>query len=150
MLTRDYRAEHGFCHEASLRLALDPKDRKPIEDNPQLDMDPGDVHGDLTPPFGRIEMSRKITDEPGVYIIEVDDEPRYVGKAVNLRRRWSQYKRISKSKCHRDTGNFTNCKVNHEILDAYKNGKRVDLWFRRDIPFEEYMIRKLKPAWNSR
>lgn len=96
----------------------------------------------------------------GVYVLTVDDEPVYVGETQNLRRAWSStgFARISPANCRRKTkvtakGQSTNCKVNHRILCAARDGRGIHLWIhetadRRSL--KERLRVELKPPWNDR
>lgn len=146
MHTEDYLAGAEFCLQAFLTPEQD-RAGNPIEDNPQRELKPDDVHPRLSPPFCRIEISETLTDEPGVYIVRVAGDVVYVGKAKNLRQRWNGYRSISPASCRRN-GQATNCRINHRILVAHQEGQEVDLWFRRDVTLEDRMIDALRPPWN--
>lgn len=146
MLTADYLAGAQFCLVAQLAPELDASGA-PIEDNPQRDLQPGEAHPKLEPPFCRIALSEVLTDDPGVYIIRVAEQVVYVGKAKNLRQRWGGYRSISAANCRRN-GQATNCRINSRVLQAWREHRTVDLWFRRDVTLEDRMIAALKPPWN--
>ena len=117
------------------------------------------AHADTTPlnrfgqgPFCRFDV-RGLPPTSGVYAITVDDALAYVGIAVDLARRWGPmgYARISPKNCFVG-GQSTNCKVNHHIMLAVRDGRRVDLWIheRSDpAPIEASLIRRLDPPWNG-
>ena len=89
----------------------------------------------------------------GVYAVTVDDNLAYVGKAVDLARRWGPtgYATISPVNCYVG-GQSTNCKVNHFVLLAAREGRRVDLWIYEaadPTPIEARLIRQLEPPWNG-
>ena len=49
-------------------------------------------------------------------------------------------------------GQSTNCKVNHFVLLAAREGQRVDLWIYEaadPTPIEARLIRQLEPPWNG-
>ncbi len=103
-------------------------------------------------PFCRFEV-RGLPPTSGVYGITVEDRPAYVGIAVDLDRRWGPtgYANISPVNCFVG-GQSTNCKVNHYILLAAHEGRRVDLWIHEDpdpAPIEARLIRRLNPPWNG-
>ena len=91
---------------------------------------------------------------PGVYAITICDNPVYVGESENLSRRFGpeNYGYISGRNCHSD-GQSTNCRVNSQLLQEFKKGNPVGLWFfgtpnRKNIEAE--IISKIRPSWNNR
>ena len=58
---------------------------------------------------------------------------------------------ISPKSCFKG-GQSTNCKVNHAILLAAREGERIDLWLHQTDdprPLEARLIRELAPSWND-
>lgn len=104
-------------------------------------------------PFCRFSIAG-LPAHPGLYAVTVDRCLAYVGIASrSLKQRWgfSGYAEIQPVNCYRG-GQSTNCKINHEILLAVREGHVVELWIRRDSnprPLERLLIRKLDPPWND-
>lgn len=107
-------------------------------------------------PFCRFRIG-KGRNEPGLYVLTLDDEPVYVGECANLATRWglTQYGAISPKNCFKG-GQSTNCRVNSSILVHAKLGQNADLWFcpgsasalqRRSD--ESALIQTLLPNWNK-
>lgn len=101
----------------------------------------------------------------GVYVLTVDGEPVYVGKAQNLRQAWSStgFARIFPANCFRKTkaknqgrstkGQSTNCKVNHGILGAARDGRAIHLWIHETADrhsLKDRLIAELRPPWSDR
>jgi 5-methylcytosine-specific restriction protein A len=90
----------------------------------------------------------------GVYAFTVGDELTYIGEAEDVARRFGPtgYGRIVSRNVHSD-GQSTNCKINALVLQAYKTGEPVKIWFavvgseRKTI--EARLIAKLTPPWNG-
>lgn len=114
-------------------------------------------------PYGHLPFCRFPTPDlpraSGVYVLTVDDEPVYVGKAQNLRQAWTGtgFARIFRSNCFKRTkttnqGQSTNCKVNHGILGAAREGKAIHLWIHETADrhsLKELLLEKLDPPWRD-
>lgn len=104
-------------------------------------------------PFCRFSVPGLPT-APGLYAVTVDRQLVYVGIASkDLRQRWSPsgYADIQPVNCFKG-GQSTNCKINHAILIAARDGRVVELWIRRESrprPLEARLIRELAPTWND-
>ena len=104
-------------------------------------------------PFCRFSVPGLPT-APGLYAVTVDRQLAYVGIASkDLRQRWgpSGYAEIQPVNCFKG-GQSTNCKINHAILLAAREGRVVELWIRREScprPLEARLIRELAPPWND-
>lgn len=89
----------------------------------------------------------------GVYSILVNDYPKYIGECENLSKRFNAgHGNISPKNCYKG-GQSTNCKVNKLILNTYKKGSKIELFFYETsnrFEIEETLIRKMKPLWNGR
>lgn len=71
----------------------------------------------------------------GVYLWVVDGEIIYIGETVNLLKRFnSGYGNISPRNCHIN-GQSTNCRMNKVVLEYYRKGQIIDLYF---LPTEDY------------
>ena len=88
----------------------------------------------------------------GVYALVTNGRPVYVGKTVNLSRRFNQgYGVIAPINCYVG-GQSTNCKINHRVLKLAQVGSPVTLWFHRtnlDDRIENELIGALRPDWNG-
>lgn len=72
---------------------------------------------------------------PGVYLWVVAGEIIYIGEAVNLSKRFnSGYGNISPRNCYIG-GQSTNCKMNKVVLEYYRKGQVIDLYF---LPTEDH------------
>jgi len=92
--------------------------------------------------------------QTGVYIVTLNGVPSYVGKCMDLALRWGpqQYGSISPKNCYK-RGQSTNCKINNLVLQCYKSGEQLELWFcatKEPGMLERTLINKLRPTWNSR
>ena len=87
----------------------------------------------------------------GAYILCLDDAPHYVGECVNLSARFNAgYGNISPKNCFKG-GQETNCRVNHLVYAAARDGKRISLWFffTADYKQMEAVLRSsLVLVWN--
>ena len=145
----------AFRHMAPIEPDTGP-DGKPLEDVPRhryrhAASTPLHRHG--TGPFCRFDVP-SLPATPGVYAVTVGGELVYVGITVDLRQRWGPtgYAQIQPRNCFKG-GQSTNCKVNHAILLATRNGRAVELWMhetRDRHALEERLIRELAPRWNHR
>jgi hypothetical protein len=104
-------------------------------------------------PFCRFVV-RDAPRRAGVYVLTLDDELRYVGKAQDLAQRWGLggYGSIQPKNCYVG-GQSTNCKINAAVLRSVRSGGRLDLWFldtddRHNV--EADLIFRLRPPWNGR
>lgn len=116
----------------------------------KADCVPLNAHG--KGPFCRFDIAEGI-HQPGVYIVTLNGDPTYVGRCIDLALRWGpqQYGSISPKNCYKG-GQSTNCKINNLILQCYKSGDRLELWFHETNtakPIERDLIICLKPKWNS-
>ena len=105
-------------------------------------------------PFCSFDV-RGLPDTPGIYAVTLNGKLTYVGIArKSLKQRWGPqgYARISPRNCYA-TGQSTNCKLNHAILEAALQKRTVELWIREmDEPraLEMQLIRELNPLWNEK
>ena len=89
----------------------------------------------------------------GAYVLTFDEERMYVGEAENLRKRWGRggYARISRYNCLKK-GRSTNCKINHNILCAARDGKAIHVWIHETADrhsLEALLIARIKPPLNG-
>ena len=103
-------------------------------------------------PFCRFSVAG-LPAAPGVYAVTVEQKLAYVGIAASLKRRWgpSGYAQIQPRNCFKG-GQSTNCKVNHAILVAARDGLPVRLWMHQTAtprPIEAQLIAELSPPWNA-
>lgn len=128
----------------------------PVEETPHLRYDnreglPLNRHGHG--PFCRFSVWG-LPPRPGVYAVTVAWDLVYVGIANDLRERWGArgYARIHPRNCFRG-GQSTNCRVNHAILTAAREGREIRLWIHETIslrPVEEMLLAGFEPPWNER
>ena len=145
----DYLRANEFEWVAAIDVELKPTG-EPIHEFPQASLPREQIHPKANGPFCRLKLPA-LPKEPGVYVIVIDDRPVYVGVASDsLAKRWGHYKRITKSKCRRGSGQPTNCRINHEILNAHLEGRAVALWFRKDRTLEQTTKDDLNPPLNER
>lgn len=73
----------------------------------------------------------------GVYLWVVDDKVIYIGETVNLVQRFnSGYGYISPRNCYAH-GQSTNCKMNKVVMEYYKSGKMIDLYFLQTEDYKQ-------------
>ena len=97
----------------------------------------------------------KIKDLPkvnGVYIWVDGKDISYIGETKNFRDRFSYkgYGKIYSYNCLK-SGQSTNCKMNHEILNMYRNGKFFRLYFQETENYkklEKELIETIQPRLN--
>lgn len=116
----------------------------------KADTTPLNRHG--AGPFCRFKL-KSLCQTAGVYVLTIDDEVKYVGRARNFAERWGSrgYGTISPRNCYQD-GQPTNCKINNRILRTKLEGARIDLWFHPTEQIERTeveLISALSPAWNG-
>ena len=96
-------------------------------------------------------QSRNCFQVSGVYVLTVDEEPRYVGECANFSARFNAgYGNISPKNCF-EGGQETNCRLNSLLYSAALAGQQVSLWFyqTRDYKTVEFASRRaLRPVWN--
>ena len=91
----------------------------------------------------------------GVYVWVLDgaEKPSYIGEAKNLMTRFSSgYCRINPRNCFTG-GQSTNCKMNHEVLKMWKEGRYFKLFFyktERYKDIENKLIKEYDPTLNSK
>lgn len=98
----------------------------------------------------------EISSKSGVYALFIDDDniPIYIGRASNLKKRWSfqQYGSISPKNCFKG-GQSTNCKINAFICNCVLNGHIIKLFCLatdKYIEIEKELIEWIKPKLNGR
>jgi hypothetical protein len=100
-------------------------------------------------PFCRFQIPNII--KGGVYIIYLNGKPVYVGECQDLGSRFNVgYGIISPRNCF-EGGRSTNCRINSSVLNAIKQGLKVDLFFLETndrFRIERELINKLSPEWN--
>ena len=88
----------------------------------------------------------------GVYLLVIDEKPRYVGECEDFSNRWNTgYGNISLRACF-EGGQSTNCRINNLILNAKKADSDVELYFLEIIDrfaIEVDLIQCIKPNWNK-
>ncbi len=103
-------------------------------------------------PFCRFKIPKQWKRKQGVYIIYVDRTAKYVGECEDLVKRFnSGYGNISPRNCYKG-GQLTNCRINSFILDAFKKGLKIELFFHETVDrfnIENMLIIKFKPEWNK-
>ncbi len=102
-------------------------------------------------PFCRFSIPNTFNLKTGVYLIVVDDEPKYVGECEDLGWRYNTgYGNISPRNCFKG-GQSTNCRINNLILMETKKDSKVELFFLETderFTLERELIRKLGSEWN--
>ncbi|MCW4589455.1 hypothetical protein NO263_02515 [Gluconacetobacter entanii] len=87
-------------------------------------------------PFCKFNIPKKL-NWMGVYILDVDGLPNYVGECKNFSERFNNgYGNISPKNCYKD-GQHTNCRINNLIYNACSDDKKVRLWFLRTDNYKE-------------
>lgn len=103
-------------------------------------------------PFCRFTINSSHSGRSGVYIIMIDKKISYVGECEDLFRRFSSgYGNISPRNCFQG-GQPTNCRMNNQILQFYKAGSKIELYFIEStnrFQVEHDLISKYTPAWNK-
>ncbi len=96
-----------------------------------------------------------LPSKPGIYVVTVNGELRYVGKTSDLAQRWGSqgYGVISPANCYQG-GQSTNCRINNEIFLAAQADQRIKVWFREEDEgeldsIERKLISDCNPRWNA-
>ncbi len=77
---------------------------------------------------------------PGVYILTMAGEIRYIGETTNLSRRYNMgYGTISPKNCYKG-GQETNVRMNNLIYNAAVAGEVISLWFHRTTDFKQIEV----------
>ena len=102
--------------------------------------------------FCKFTIPNDWSGKSGVYALFNNEDLLYIGKCVDLRKRFNAgYGNISPKNCYIG-GQSTNCKINAMILEQYKNGNKVVLYFyetKDSTIIENRLINKLKPMYNG-
>ena len=97
-------------------------------------------------PFVKFKIPRNL-DHSGVYVLTVNGEPKYVGEAADLSKRYNMgYGNISPKNCYKG-GQETNCRLNHAIYRAVADGGAVELWF---MPTADYKAIEMQLRFRHR
>lgn len=104
-------------------------------------------------PFCRFPIQGSAYDRAcGVYALLDDDSLLYIGQTVDLQQRYnSGYGNIAPINCYVG-GQSTNCKINSMILQKYRSGKHIYLFFYETDDYdriEHELIEALDPPYNS-
>jgi hypothetical protein len=125
----------------------------PIEYNPQskyLNYRHLPLHAYGKGPFCRFGIPNFL-HKTGVYVVLVNEQPRYVVECEDLAKRWNMgYGNISPRNCFKG-GQPTNCRINNLILASYKSNSEIKLLFHptnNRFEIESLLIQELVPAWN--
>ena len=150
--TREFTG-YAFARVCLIQPECDP-DGRPHEYVPQggySNLKGLPLHRHGAGPFCRFSIPANL-HVAGVYLLLVDDSVRYVGECQSLSERFNSrgYGQIQPRNCY-EGGQQTNCRLNRLILEAIKQGHRMDLWFR-ETPnrqaVERRLIASLAPPWN--
>ena len=108
------------------------------------------IHSYGNGPFCRFGIPNFL-HKTGIYVILLDEKPKYVGECDDLAKRWNMgYGNISPRNCFMG-GQPTNCRINNLILCAYKAGSEIKLLFYptdNRFEIENFFIKGLTPEWN--
>ena len=145
---------HTFVWTAAVEVEIGSDDR-PSEYKPHsryAKAKTAKLHKHGAGPFCRMNLTGLPTVS-GVYLVTINNEITYIGKTVNLAERWGprNYAAISPRNCFKG-GQSTNCKINHRILLAKREGTPVYLWFLETdniSEVEKHLIDELNPPWND-
>lgn len=104
-------------------------------------------------PFCRFRIPGDLHHE-GVYALTVAGQVKYIGECEDLSRRFGPtgYGSIQPRNCFVG-GQSTNCKLNHNVLEAASQGRAVELRFCRTDDrrrLESAVLAQLRPEWNGR
>ena len=102
--------------------------------------------------FCRFKL-KNVTATSGVYawIIQGETKPIYIGETNNLKSRFnSNYGVIYAANCFKG-GRMTNCKMNKVVLDTYKNGRKIDIYFHETKDYkavEKDLLERITTTYN--
>jgi hypothetical protein len=103
-------------------------------------------------PFCSFRIPSGYSCKSGVYLLRLNGDYVYAGKAEDLGVRFNQgYGSISPRNCF-EGGRQTNCRVNRLILGESEKGSRIELFFHETDALdsvEREIIDKLRPPWNK-
>lgn len=144
---------YSFCHIATIAPERDQADRiKEFFPQERYQNKRGlRLHKYGAGPFCRFQIPSGL-HLAGVYVVTVEGRIVYVGECQDLSERFNArgYGTISPRNCF-EGGQPTNCRVNTLILQAAKQGLRIELWFHQTTQrdsIEEEILRHLQPPWN--
>ena len=101
---------------------------------------------------------KKWKGKSGIYLWFIKNNDKnnriiYVGRTIDLYERFNSrgYGKITSSNCKAKGGQYTNCKMNHEVFEIYNNNKdkKIDIYFLELEDIELEMIKNLKPEKNK-
>ncbi len=103
--------------------------------------------------YCKFKTTPTLPHKSGVYALFADNALVYIGKAMDLSKRWSNtnYCSISPKNVFYN-GQSTNCKINHFILERKKEDKRILLKFICTDDYsklEKKLIDEFKPQLNA-
>lgn len=88
---------------------------------------------------------------PGVYLWVVDGKIIYIGETVNLAQRFNAgYGSISPRNCYAH-GQSTNCKMNKVVMEYYKRGEIIDLYFLQTEHYKQIeldLLHRIRTKYN--
>ena len=124
----------------------------PTEHDPKRKGKPRNKYGQG--PFCRFSLKSSAYDRVcGVYALLDDDGLLYIGQTVDLQQRYNVgYGNIEAVNCYVG-GQSTNCKINSMVLQKYREGKHVYLFFCATADYdriERELIDALEPPYNSK
>jgi len=103
-------------------------------------------------PFCKFKIDKTYSGKNGIYAICVDKNLKYIGECEDFLKRFNYgYGNISPRNCFKD-GRSTNCRINSLILNLYKNGSKIELYFFESsnrYNLEHELIKKNNPEWNK-
>lgn len=92
-------------------------------------------------------------NRPGVYLWMVDKQIIYIGETAGLRQRFNiGYGNISPRNCYAG-GQSTNCKMNKAVLNLYKEGKIIKLYFYNTTDYKRVeldLLNKINTMYNKK
>ena len=102
-------------------------------------------------PFCKFKINKNYSKKTGVYTIFIDGDLKYVGECDDLFKRFNMgYGNISPRNCF-EGGQPTNCRINSSIMNHFKQGLKIDLYFFETndrFKLEHELIKKYNPKWN--
>lgn len=150
---KDY-SRFSSWNSTSLMFFMNPLTKSIVFNDPGYRYRNPDDRRNANAPIGQTYCKFKtqcdLPSDSGVYALFVDRELVYVGKTVNLHKRWSSsgYANISPKNVFYN-GQSTNCKVNHYLLD--KNESCIELRYcvtKNYDMLEDELISFYKPSLN--
>ncbi len=132
---------------------LDGKIRESIPESVPSGSGKSQAASYLRGPFCHFHISTNFP-YPGVYVITVDGDVKYINECQNLSERFNSlgYGVIYPQNAF-FTDKLTKCHINRVILEDARQNKTIELWFLRNLrerrEIKDQLVKQHQPEWNQ-